>query len=390
MATSKSIIRHTQNLDVGSNEYATKYSVNRILNWLLENDKLLEDFYREVFGSFLIYEYQPNETYYYNDLVWFMSGDREPYILRCIKSEVKSDLSQWSKGQAFENYGWKDLNPDVNILNEFGLEKKMSAWIAKKFKAHQDDESMHPLGRMSYGMKKPSTDITTKVALRDMSNLDGSREQTFFPYQTTYLKTRELSPIIDGYCRKYDNGLLEYDIVFRLSYAGVAEVDEDYGISATIVNCNSLDLANAHDDEKYFYAVNDTEIFNNKNANESKEESEIGDTRQRARNDFVNVYHATIDFSTAASNIDTPNPKFMNADSYMIFSGDIMCQTRDATTQTIEVGANQMIFTQKRAGSFVAMLVTYPNQKFSTSGYNAKNGGIEANSFHCTLVGRWK
>ena len=41
MATSKSIIRNTQNLDVGSNEYATKYSVNRILNRLLENDNLL-------------------------------------------------------------------------------------------------------------------------------------------------------------------------------------------------------------------------------------------------------------------------------------------------------------------------------------------------------------
>lgn len=139
------------------------------------------------------------------------------------------------------------------------------------------------------------------------------------------MKTRELSPIIGGYCRKYDNGLLEYDIVFRLSYVGVAEVDEDYGISATILNCNDLDLANAHDDEKYFYAVNDTKIFNSKNDDESKEESEIGDTRQRARNDFVNVYHATIDFSAAANNIDTPNPKFMNADSYMIFSGDIMC-----------------------------------------------------------------
>ena len=69
----KNIIRYTKNLDVGSNEYATKYSVNRILDKLLENDKLLEEFYREVFGQMMIYEYDPTETYYYNDLVWFLS-----------------------------------------------------------------------------------------------------------------------------------------------------------------------------------------------------------------------------------------------------------------------------------------------------------------------------
>ena len=50
MSSYKNILRYTENLDVGSNEYATKYSVNRILQKLLENDRLLEDFYRQVFG----------------------------------------------------------------------------------------------------------------------------------------------------------------------------------------------------------------------------------------------------------------------------------------------------------------------------------------------------
>lgn len=388
MATN--IIKNIQNLDVGSNEYASKYSVNRILDKLLENDKLLEDFYREVFGSFLIYEYQPNETYYYNDLVWFMSSAKKPYILRCIKSEVVGDLSRWSEGDVFENYGWKDLNPDIDVLSEFGLEKKMSSWIAKKFKAHQDNTSLHPLGKISYGMTKPSTDITTKVAVRDMSNLDSSREQSFFPYQTTYLKTSSTSPIIGGYCRKYDNGLLEYDIIFRLSYYGEAEVDKDYGISASILSCNNLDLANSRADEKYFYETDDIQMFNSQGNTDSKYESEIGDTRQRCRNDYVNVYHATIDFAVAANTISTPSPTFVNDASYMIFSGDVMCQSRDTSLQTFGIGANQLVFTQKRAGSFVALLVAYPNQKFSTSGYNAANSGIEANSFHCSLVGRWK
>jgi len=67
-------------------------------------------------------------------------------------------------------------------LKEFGLEKKMSTWIAKKFKEHSDDLSCHPLGKISYGNAKPTTDITRKVSDREMSNLDPNREQNFFPY----------------------------------------------------------------------------------------------------------------------------------------------------------------------------------------------------------------
>ena len=390
MARTKTIIRYTRDLDVGSNEYATKYSVNRILDKLFVNDQLLDEFYREVFGQMMIYEYDPTETYYYNDLVWFMSYAREPYILRCIKNKTSSDLNLWREGESFEKYGWKDLNPNIDAMAEFGLEKKMRAWIAKKFKEHQDSKDDHPLGKLSYGGDKPSTDITSKVASRDMSNLDASRQQTFFPYHTTYLKTSSTSPIVSGQCRKYDNGLLEYDIVFRLSYIGDQIVDEDYNISASILKCNSLDLATAHVDDQYFRTTGDAQIFNCGNDSKSEHESELGTTCQRSRNDFVNVYYATIDFAAAASTAQTPSPRYMNADSYMIFSGDVMCQCRDLTQQTIEVGANQIVFASKKPGSFVALLVTYPNQKFSTDGYNAVNGGIEASSFHCSLVGRWK
>lgn len=386
----KNIIRYTQNLDVGSNEYATKYSVNRILEKLIQNDKLLEEFYQEVFGTFMIYEYQPGETYYYNDLIWFLDSEKDLHILRCNKSQTSEDLTHWRLGQAFEDYGWKDLNPDINVLKEFGLEKKMSTWIAKKFKEHSDDLSCHPLGKISYGNAKPTTDITRKVSDREMSNLDPNREQNFFPYQTIHLKTPENGPIIGGYCRKYDNGLLEYDIIFRLSYSGIAEVDEDYGISANIFECNNLDLVSQHSDENYFYGTNDAQMFNCGNALCSQFESEIGETRQRSRNDYVNVYSAVIEFAQATSTVDSPSLKFKSSDSYMIFSGDVTCQSRDITTRAMNIGSNQLIFAQKRTGSFAAILITYPNQKFNTPGYNAKNGGIEANSFHCSLVGKWK
>lgn len=390
MMAAKNIIRYTKNLDVGSNEYATKYSVNRILDKLLQNDKLLEEFYRKVFGELMIYEYDPAETYYYNDLVWFMSQHRDPYILRCVVNKTSRDLRLWSEGDSFERYGWKDLNPNLDAMREFGLEKKMNSWIAKKFKEHQDDKDFHPLGKLSYGGDKPTTDIAEKIASRDVSNIDPARQQTFFPYYTTYLKTSPTSPILGGQCRKYDNGLLEYDIVFRLSYIGDQVVDEDYSISASIINCNHIDLATGHDNDQYFRTTADAQIFNCGSDSESEHESEIGTTRQQSRNDFVNVYYARVAFAEAASTIQTPTPQYMNADSYMIFSGDVMCQCRDTTQQTVGVGANSLVFASKQPGAFTALLVTYPNQKFSTDGYNATNGGIEANSFHCSLIGRWK
>lgn len=104
----------------------------------------------------------------------------------------------WTEGDSFEKYGWRDLNPSIDAMAEFGLEKKMSSWIAKKFNEHQSDASLHPLGKISYGGTKPSTDIGAKIASRDVANLDPERQQTFFPYHTTYLNTSFTSPILGG------------------------------------------------------------------------------------------------------------------------------------------------------------------------------------------------
>lgn len=57
------IVKNTTGLEVASNEYSTKYSVNRLLKLLLENDELLQQFYNEVFSSFSIYEYEAGEEY---------------------------------------------------------------------------------------------------------------------------------------------------------------------------------------------------------------------------------------------------------------------------------------------------------------------------------------
>lgn len=75
------------------------------------------------------------------------------------------------------------------------------------------------------------------------------------------MKTDDTSPITFGVCRHYDNGLLEYDLTFRLGYAGVETVDEDYGIQAKIINTNNLDLTAQKTDAKSFYSSGDATIF---------------------------------------------------------------------------------------------------------------------------------
>ena len=215
----KKIIHNIDNLDVASNEYSLNYTVQRIVDRLFENDMLLKKFYEEVFGEFMVYEYDPSATYEYNQVVWFLDSSKELHVLRCDKNKIlPGSLSEYP-AKHFASLGWKDLNPDIDILAQYGIEKRLRTYITKMFKQHTDDVAMHKYGKLSYDSKSRNS-LSSKVALNDMSNLDSSREQNFFPYETMCLAQQQDGSIVDGFARWYDNGLLEYDIVFRLSYAG--------------------------------------------------------------------------------------------------------------------------------------------------------------------------
>jgi len=113
--------------------------------------------------------------------------------------------------------GWKDLNPNVDILTEYGIKKVMEQYMTRQFKAHTEDETLHPYGKLSYDVTSQNV-LSSKIMNRDFGNANPDREQTFFPYETICLQPGK--QILNGYGRYYDNGLLEFDIVFRLSYAG--------------------------------------------------------------------------------------------------------------------------------------------------------------------------
>lgn len=398
------IVKHTKNLDVASNEYATKYSAQRIFNKLLENDRCLEEFYNKVFGNAQIYQYQYGTEYKYNDLVWFVDKNRDLSILRFNRNSTKSlnsgfrNLNSWTRHSYVDGalqytspvqYGWVDLNPEIDILRDFGLDKAMSTFLTRAFKQHTDDETKHPYGKISYSGNL-TTDIENKIARSDLANVNSHRESTFFPYHTFYLAPGKDDPIMSGSCRRYDNGLLEYDLVFRLSYAGNQLVDSEYNIYSDVLSANMLDLAKNNMDDSYYLAYNDASILMPRNVQIG--EAEVGDTVQRNRNDYVNVYSAYIDFADAVGdNVFGLDVKFKDSSSYMIFSSDVVCQDNDSNAGAMHLNPNQLCFCQKTPQSFCAFLVTYGKMSKTTkAGYNAAQGGLQSNSFHCKLVGTYR
>ena len=54
--------------------------------------------------------------------------------------------------------------------------------------------------------------MKTKLLLADMSNIDEDRKNNFFPNKTVMLTAD--NTIKSGYYRQYDNGLIEYDIIY--------------------------------------------------------------------------------------------------------------------------------------------------------------------------------
>jgi hypothetical protein len=105
-----------------------------------------------------------------------------------------------------------------------------------------------------------------KLLKSDLSNRDMNRERYFFPYETRFLQQDDY--IIGGFARRYDNGLLEYDIIFRLSYDGRETVD---GVNSMRLKCNSVQIKNTSTfssdnadytgNERFFQSVDDYGIF---------------------------------------------------------------------------------------------------------------------------------
>ena len=133
------------------------------------------------------------------------------------------------------------------------------------------------------------------------------------------------------------------------------------------------------DNTKYFNSSEDYSIFKYENTDDENNFSIVGSSIQRNRNDAVNTYFAKIKF------LDN---YWFKDDKYMIFGSSMLSEFRDSQTSSLCPGSNTVTYCDKTRASVTAVLVTFPEDHvYKEPGYNAKNGGIAMNSWHCKIIG---
>ncbi len=368
------IIKNVSNVDLGSNEIAVRYTLNRNLKKLFDNDVLLDEAYAEALGNMVISEYQKNRAYAFNDLVWFRDDKGDLYILRC----VMDDNSTYPKasGLSFIENGWKDENEKINIL-DLGLSDRILRFVKAEMKEHELNEDVHKFGRLT---SNPGFNAT-KLMDRELTNISPDRDINFYPDEFNRLEPR--GAIVSGCYRKTPRGkygVLEYDLVFRVGYTDKYNEDGFEILSAntvSFVNRSNLGKSdqNRNDNNRYFYSNADYKIFQ-KESQLKKSYSIVGSTIQGNRNDYCNVYSGEIEF-----------PEAFSDRNYMVFMSDTTCYSEDGV---LIPNSCHMVFTNKTMKSMTAMLVTYPTGNFNVEGWNAQHGGIASNSFHCRIIGKYR
>jgi len=376
----KIIVPNETNIKVSANEYVTKYSWWRNVQKLIENDAEIEKIYAELTSNTKIKIYEEGKTYDLFDIVWYFNPKtRKLYLLRNILEHNSTHPEKdKEKGNTFEENGWYCANENLD-LSKFGVESRINRLINSMFDEHEQDDDLnsgHPYGKLN------DKNVDDKLMKRDLSNRNKDRENFLIPFRTVFFPiNNDDKVILNGCYRQYDNGYIEYDIIYRFGYEGIVEYD---GIDSNVIKCNNLKLSNGsglpfkdknyNQNNRYFYNGDAYQIFNHQN-NDEDNFSEIDDTLNVNRNDFVNVYSAKIDFPVRFKNLN-----------YMVFNGGIVCQGKDGSVNA-QSGANVVTFCNKNLYSITAILITYPDGNFSVRGFNTTHGGLRANSFRCKIVG---
>lgn len=252
---------------------------------------------------------------------------------------------------------------------------------------HQSDETYHKFGRMSVNAESDDY-YGNKVLYKDMSNISTSRKRIFFPSLQGHFTTDN---IINGTYRVWDNGIIEFDLIFRVGYQ---YTDQD---GNQVLSCNNVTFRQSIGDNDsstdyqrntmYFNNNNDMSIFTNQKGMKISE-SRIGKLIQGNRNDYVNTYFAELKLFQHPMTLPngTTIRRFKNLD-YMIFSDDLVTCDINNTYNTLENNQNTMVYCNKTTDSITAVYVTTPKNG-NTDDFGS-NGGISTNTFGCHIIGQW-
>lgn len=410
----KKIVKHYDGNDIASNELLVNIVLNRVFRKLFENDKELIVKADEINGGlYRVLPWDETKTYNKNDLVWYVDVYAPPakeeeynaavkeieennsdpiiikqkikflqdrictvtlYLLRSLKNNNTSRPQRTLVDMVplFDVSGWKNENPMGSIYTDFFEDFTVDNITRMLREAHETIQTYHKFGKL-----EKFDDIKEKILENKMPNIDPTRKKVFFANTTFALK--ESKTVISGSCRKWDCGLLEYDITYKL---GDSDVEYSaYNADGTVklrddLDANylrlgkraveSLDEGDIYDNRRYYLNDDDSTIF--VVANDATI-AEAGITQHNI-NDKINSYCGTIKFDVPF--IDTNYSIFPEA-----ISGAITAE------ENIVKNINSMVFVNKCRNSVTALLVI-PN--YGGSEYRV----LGENTFRCRITGRWK
>lgn len=255
-------------IDVAPNEYVTKYSFNRNFEKLLSNDFYLyskygagrrEEDISEVSTLARAQTYNAHKTYDEGEYVFYKisKSDTKFYILRSNaianthKPTVRKSLLTGDLHVVNSDY-WTILGITSEKGNSRAKDEADAYLVEKKSSFQQSHEmntevlSAHPPGQLS--MQKSSKAFLT------LENIEEDRKSFFYP---SYLQSFVAdSTVYSGYMRKWDNGLLEYDVIFRLGYISS---DSD---GVDVLCANNVAVSRRNNSFMYFKSGEDYNIFN--------------------------------------------------------------------------------------------------------------------------------
>lgn len=363
------------NIKVAPNEYITKYSFWRNIQKLLENDKSLESAMAALTENTNILPYDERTTYKYGDVVWFYNkSSRKLFLLRSLlDNNATPPNKNETSGATFEDNGWYCVNEIVDV-SKLGVKESFDTLVNDRvYNTHEVNDEYHPFRKIT---EDTIDDIFLK---RDGSNRNRNREGFQIPFTTGFFPSNDDDNVIlNGCYRLYDNGYIEYDIIYRFGYRGKEVIN---GVKRDAIYCNDVSFTdgsmldknniNYNQNNRYFATPDAFQMFNVVNSDPDNY-SIIDDMAFINRNATQNTYFAKITFPF----------KFKTMD-YMVFNGNMLCNTNGTDGMVKKFNnVNTVMFCNRNLYSITAMLITNPEGVDPIS-----NGGLGTNSFRCKIVG---
>lgn len=309
-------------VDIAPNEYVTKYSLNRNFEKLLSNDYYLYDKYSVDVNSSMpederlkhIQSYNKMKTYNAGEFVFYkiQKDDTKFYILS--SAQTANSHKPTVRKNMFTNELYV-INSEWWTIVGISPAKGNSLPIDQADMYVNDKrgmfESEHELNT------DPANHPTGKLSLQDSSklfksfeNLQEDRETLFFPsYIQSFIGD---NTTYYGHMRKWDNGLLEYDLTFRLGYIS----SDTSGID--IISANNIVVPHRNKNYLYFKGKSDYSIFNQGSDNYAVTQT----SKQVNLNTKMNAYSGTIRFIEPFKDLNymvfTTNMKAIETEAYNI------------------------------------------------------------------------